>query len=83
MNSEIEFSNKEIDEFYKLIGKNVAKIRKSKNISQLELSLKLGYKSVSLVSGAEICYNGVHFNLEHLYKISKILNTHIDEFFIE
>ena len=83
MNSEIEFSNKEIDEFYKLIGKNVAKIRKSKNISQLELSLKLGYKSVSLVSGAEICYNGVHFNLEHLYKISKILNTNIDEFFIE
>ena len=54
MNSEIEFSNKEIDEFYKLIGKNVAKIRKNKNISQLELSLKLGYKSVSLVSGAEI-----------------------------
>ena len=83
MNSEIEFSNKEIDEFYKLIGKNVAKIRKNKNISQLELSLKLGYKSVSLVSGAEICYNGVHFNLEHLYKISKILNTNINEFFIE
>ncbi|MBP3223694.1 MAG: helix-turn-helix transcriptional regulator [Campylobacter sp.] len=83
MNSEIEFSNKEIDEFYKLIGKNVAKIRKSKNISQLELSLKLGYKSVSLVAGAEVCYNGVHFNLEHLYKISKILNTNINEFFTE
>ena len=83
MSDEIEIQKVEIDEFYKLIGKNVAKIRKSKNISQLELSLKLGYKSVSLVSGAEICYNGVHFNIEHLYKISKILNTNIDEFFIE
>ena len=83
MCNEIEISTNEIDEFYKLIGKNVARIRKNNNISQLELSLKLGYKSVSLVSGAEICYNGVHFNLEHLYKISKILNTNINEFFIE
>lgn len=83
MSNEIEISTNEIDEFYKLIGKNVARIRKNNNISQLELSLKLGYKSVSLVSGAEICYNGVHFNLEHLYKISKILNTNINEFFIE
>lgn len=83
MENEVEIQKVEINEFYKLIGKNVAKIRKSKNISQLELSLKLGYKSVSLVSGAEICYNGVHFNLEHLYKISKILNTSINEFFTE
>ena len=83
MSDEIEIQKVEINEFYKLIGKNVAKIRKSKNISQLELSLKLGYKSVSLVAGAEVCYNGVHFNLEHLYKISKILNTSINEFFTE
>lgn len=80
MENEVEISKNEIDEFYKQIGKNVAEIRKSKNMSQLELSLKLGYKSVSLVSGAEICYNGVHFNLEHLYKISKILNTDIENF---
>lgn len=80
MIDEIEISKNEIDEFYKQIGKNVAEIRKSKNMSQLELSLKLGYKSVSLVSGAEICYNGVHFNLEHLYKISKILDTNIENF---
>lgn len=83
MENEVEIQKVEINEFYKLIGKNVARIRKNNNISQLELSLKLGYKSVSLVAGAEVCYNGVHFNLEHLYKISKILNTSINEFFTE
>jgi hypothetical protein len=34
----------------------------------------------SVVSGAEIYYNGKHFNLEHLLKISQILNIEISEF---
>ena len=63
------------DELYKIIGQNVAKYRKEKGLSQLDLSLAMGYKSVSVVSGAEIYYNGKHFNLEHLLKISQILNT--------
>ena len=62
------------DELYKIIGQNVAKYRKEKGLSQLDLSLAMGYKSVSVVSGAEIYYNGKHFNLEHLLKISQILN---------
>ena len=52
------------DELYKIIGQNVAKYRKEKGLSQLDLSLAMGYKSVSVVSGAEIYYNGKHFNLE-------------------
>ena len=56
------------DELYKIIGQNVAKYRKEKGLSQLDLSLAMGYKSVSVVSGAEIYYNGKHFNLEHLLK---------------
>lgn len=40
----------------------------------------MGYKSVSVVSGAEIYYNGKHFNLEHLLKISQILEIDISEF---
>ena len=68
------------DELYKIIGQNVAKYRKEKNLSQLNLSLAMGYKSVSVVSGAEIYYNGKHFNLEHLLKISQILNIEISEF---
>ena len=68
------------DELYKIIGQNIAKYRKEKGLSQLDLSLAMGYKSVSVVSGAEIYYNGKHFNLEHLLKISQILNIEISEF---
>ena len=68
------------EELYKIIGQNVAKLRKQKGLSQLDLSLAMGYKSVSVVSGAEIYYNGKHFNLEHLLKISQILNIEISEF---
>ena len=59
---------------------DVAKYRKQKGLSQLDLSLQMGYKSVSVVSGAEIYYNGKHFNLEHLLKISQILDVDISEF---
>ncbi|MCT7909255.1 helix-turn-helix domain-containing protein [Arcobacter lacus] len=69
------------EELYKIIGQNVAKYRKEKGLSQLDLSLAMGYKSVSVVSGAEIYYNGKHFNIEHLLKISQILNVEISEFF--
>jgi ribosome-binding protein aMBF1 (putative translation factor) len=68
------------EQLYKTIGKNVAKYRKEKGLSQLDLSLQMGYKSVSVVSGAEIYYDGKHFNLEHLLKISQILDVDISEF---
>jgi transcriptional regulator with XRE-family HTH domain len=42
------------EQLYKTISKNVAKYRKEKGLSQLDLSLQMGYKSVSVVSGAEI-----------------------------
>ncbi len=73
--------NIDTKQFYKLIGKNVAKYRQEKMLSQLELSLAMGYKSVSVVSGAEIYYNNIHFNLEHLLKISQILEVDICDFF--
>jgi transcriptional regulator with XRE-family HTH domain len=73
--------NLSTDELYQIIGKNVARIRKEKGLSQLDLSLQMGYKSVSIVSGAEIYYNGKHFNLEHLLKISQILDVNICDFF--
>lgn len=69
------------DDFYRIIGKNVARLRKEKGLSQLDLSLQIGYKSVSVISGAEIYYKGKHFNLEHLLKISQILGVDLCEFF--
>ncbi len=70
-----------IKDFYLKIGKNVSKIRKEKNLSQLELSNLLGYKSTSQLAGSEICYKNYHFNLEQLAKIAFILDININEFF--
>lgn len=79
--SQTAFSDGEIQSIYKLIGENVKHYRMQKEITQLQLSYEMGYKSVSLVSAAELCNDGKHFNIEHLYKISKILDTPICKFF--
>ncbi len=73
------FTKEEIEVFYKEIGQKVKKIRNSKGMTQLELSYAMGYKSVSLVSSAELYTKKKHFNLEHLYKISKILNVKLSD----
>ena len=62
----------EIDNFYKQIGLNVKKARESKGYTQLQLSEALGFKSVGLVSQAELYLKKQHFNLKHLYQIAYI-----------
>ena len=79
--SQTAFSDDEIQNIYKLIGENVKHYRTLKEMSQLTLSYEMGYKSVSLVSAAELCNDDKHFNIEHLYKISKILDIPIGQFF--
>ncbi len=76
-----EIGSSDIDALHKHISQNVAKIRKSKNISQLDLALAIGLKSVGLISVAEIYHNKKHFNIEHLHKIAKVLEVDICEFF--
>lgn len=71
----------EIDVMYRTIGANVMRIRKEKGMSQLDLALAMGLKSVGLVSVAELYHNRKHFNLEHLYKISSALDIPIAQFF--
>lgn len=70
-----------IDTLHKRIGQNVAKIRKEKKITQLDLALAIGLKSVGLISVAELYHNKKHFNIEHLYKIALALDVDICEFF--
>ena len=70
----------EVEEKYQQIGKNVAKIRKEKGLSQLELSLKIGHKSVSIIASAERFYKKKHFNIEHLLKIAHVLDVEICKF---
>ena len=68
-------------ELYKKIGLNVKKIRETKGLTQLELSQAIGFKSVTMVSCCEICHKNYHFNIEHLHKISYILDVPISIFF--
>ncbi|WP_332444762.1 helix-turn-helix domain-containing protein [Wolinella succinogenes] len=75
-----DFSTKELSCFYATIGLNVKKIRTKKKKSQLELALAIGHSSASFIAKAEIGIEGKHFNLEHLYKISKILEVDIRDF---
>ncbi|HIV49231.1 helix-turn-helix domain-containing protein [uncultured Helicobacter sp.] len=82
INDFYECDRDQIQDFYRHIAKNVARVRKEKGLSQLDLSLAIGYKSVSLIAGAEAGYKNIHFNLEHLYKISKVLEVDIKEFFV-
>jgi len=74
-------NNLSTDELYKLIGSNVARLRKKAGFSQLSLSLEIGNKSPSLFSSAEVYKDKRHFNVTQLHKIAKVLNIEICEFF--
>ena len=77
----VDFSEaKQLDDFYKLVSSNVVRIRKEKNISQLKLANAIGHQSPTFVGKAELLVEGKHFNLEHLFKMSIVLNIDISEF---
>ena len=65
----------EVDDFYQAVSANVKKIRTSRNMSQLELSLKLGIRSIAFYSNCENLRYGKHFNLEHIYRLAKALEV--------
>jgi len=66
-----------MEEIHKRIGINVAKYRNEAGLSQLDLSLKLGHKSVSILASGERFYNGKHFNINHLFQIADILDIEV------
>ena len=72
--------NQEVQELHVVIGKNVKKYRDLKGLSQLALSGEIGHASTTLVSQAELG-KGKRFNVEHLYKLSKVLDVDICAFF--
>ena len=79
-----DFDNMDEDEikrFYSLVSSNVKKYRLEKGISQMDLALEIGIKSVAFFSNAESNRYDKHFNLEHIYKIAKALNRDISNFF--
>lgn len=72
-----KYTDDSLKEFHRCIGLNVKQAREQKGITQLELSNMLGYKSVSVVSKAELCIEGKYFGLDHLYQIAKVLDIDI------
>ena len=80
------FSNAADDEimrFYESISRKVRCLREAKGISQLELALEIGIKSVAFYSNCECNRYGKHFNLEHIYKLAKALQVSLSEFFAD
>ena len=63
------------------IAKNVKRERKKQKMSQLNLSMAMGYESVGLVSCIEAGLYNKRYNLIHLMSIAKILDISILELF--
>ena len=77
----LELSEEELKKFYKQIAINVRNIRKTKNVTQLDLAYSIGHKSVSTIGKIEAGLENKHYNLEQLYKIAKVLEVDICDFF--
>ena len=76
-----DIDQEELKIFYLKIGQKIKQIRKERGITQLELAHKIGHSSVALVAKAELLSYNKHFNLEHLYRISKALDLNMKDFF--
>lgn len=81
MIKDCKITDDKMKEIYKSIGINVKRIREEKGISQLNLALAIGHKSVGVISNCELCLQNKHFNIEHLIKISDVLDVNVTDFF--
>ena len=74
-------SENEIKFLHKAIGSHVKRLRESRGISQLDMALSIGIKSVAFYSNCENSQQDKHFNIEHIYKICKVLGVSLSDFF--
>lgn len=74
-------SEEESEEFFRTISYNVKRIRNKRGISQLEVALSIGQKSSGFYANTENFKHGKHFNLLHLFKLSKLFDVDMSEFF--
>lgn len=72
---------KEVDNLHKIIRSNIKKIRIQKKETQLNIGLAIGHASASFYAKAEIGFENKKFSIDHLYKIAKVLNVDICDFF--
>ncbi len=64
-----------------IISANVKRVRKEKKVSQLDLAHEMGLVGNGYITKAENRRLNHHFSIEHIVKISKILDVDIEEFF--
>ncbi|HIP20236.1 MAG TPA: XRE family transcriptional regulator [Sulfurimonas sp.] len=69
----------EAETFLDTVSKNVERIREAKGMTKLDVSRELGFMYPDHYSRMELRANSKHFNLKHIYKLSKILNVPISE----
>lgn len=74
-------SQTEINEFFEIVSFNVKRLRKERGLSQLEVALSIGQKSVGFYASIENYKHGKHFNLLHLFKLSRLFEVEMSEFF--
>ncbi len=74
-------TEKEINDFKQNVSDNIKKIRQDKKISQLEVALSIGQKSSGFYANAENNSHDKHFNLVHLYKLAKLFEVDVIDFF--
>lgn len=67
--------------FFDLVAKNVKRIRQNLGLSQLETALSIGQASSGFYANMENNAHGKHFNLLHLFKLSKLFDCDICDFF--
>lgn len=78
-----DITEEEIEYQYKLILKNIKKFRLERKFTQEKLALSMGFTTATFYTNAESHKRGKHFSLEHIIKISKILDVKIENFFKE
>jgi transcriptional regulator with XRE-family HTH domain len=69
------------DQLHDIISDNVKRIRMEKKVSQLDLAQDMGLVGNGYITKSENRKNNHHFSIEHIVKISKILDVPIEEFF--
>lgn len=77
-NSDLESFSEEILD---MISFNVKRYREIKGFTQIQLALEIGMSGGAYLGRAEIRKDNHHFNIKHLAKIAKILETDIKDFF--
>ena len=66
---------------YVIVGRNIKRIRKQHNLTQVQLADLIGYNEGTIANIENSSYQT--FSLEFIYIISKTLNVPMSEFFIE